>query len=97
MGKTKELWLLEDAEELQVEIDSMNVTIQTLAKQNKEYEIILSMIKLKMAEAREKGEGSKDEKVEPIKQSTIPKLTPNYPGEYIPKGQPSPNQGSLTI
>ena len=97
IAKMRDLWLLEDTEALEEKLEMQEATIQTLAKQNKEYEIILSMIKLKMAEAREKGEEPSDEKPDPIQQSTIPKRPDNYPGEYIPKGTTPKIQGNLTI
>lgn len=65
LAKAKELWLLEDAEELAQEIDRYKETIQILAKQNREYEIILQTIKLKIAEqqqAAQNGEKPKEEK-----------------------------------
>ena len=94
MAKTKELWLLEDTAELEEEIENKDEVIQALAKQNKEYEIILGIIKLKMAQDKESKE---QPKAKPHQQSTIPSTPKGYPGIYIPKGQQSPNQGSLTI
>jgi hypothetical protein len=96
ISKTKELWLLEDTSELEDRIDGLEATISILAKQNKEYEIMFAIIKLKIDQDKEVKEEPKEE-VKPSQQSTIPKLNPNYPGRYIPKGQPSPNDGKLII
>lgn len=92
IGKMRDLWLLEDASELEEKIESQDEVIQALAKQNKEYEIILGIIKLKMAQDKESKE---QPKAKP--QSTIPGTPKGYPGKFIPKGQQSPNQGNLVI
>lgn len=92
MSKMRDLWLLEDASELEEQIENQQTTIGALAKQNREYEIILGIIKLKIAQDKE----SKEEpKAKP--QSTIPSTPKGYPGKFIPKGQQSPNQGNLSI
>jgi hypothetical protein len=96
MSKTRDLWLLEDASELEDEIDYLNGVIGELSKQNKEYEIILGVIKLKIAQDKE-AKGEPKEEVKPSKQSTIPSTPKNYPGKYIPKGQTPPNVGNLVI
>ncbi len=93
MSKTRDLWLLEDTSELEEEIERLQTAVQVLAKQNKEYEIMFSVIKLKI----EQNKQDKDDKVKPSQQSTIPKLDHNYPGKFIPKGQPSPNDNILSI
>jgi hypothetical protein len=95
IGKMRDLWLLEDASELQEKIDNQDEVIQELAKQNKEYEIILGIIKLKMAQNKEIKKEEPKPKAKP--QSTIPGTPKGYPGKFIPKGQQSPNQGNLTI
>ena len=95
IGKMRDLWLLEDASELQEKIDNQDEVIQELAKQNKEYEIILGIIKLKMAQNKEIKKEEPKPKAKP--QSTIPSTPKGYPGIYIPNGQQSPNQGNLTI
>lgn len=91
LAKTKELWLIEDSEELAQEIDRYKETVQILAKQNREYEIILQTIKLKMDEARAKGE-IKEEKpktqeekykksgvyIPPSKKSLVPEVKGYY-------------------
>lgn len=89
LAKTKELWLLEDAEELEQEIDRYKDTIQILAKQNREYEIIIQTIKLKIAQDLENKK--KESEVKPHQQSTIPSTPKGYPGQYIPRGHKSPN------
>jgi hypothetical protein len=95
IGKMRDLWLLEDASELQEKIDNQDEVIQELAKQNKEYEIILGIIKLKMAQNKEIKK--EEPKAKPHKQSTIPSTPKGYPDIYVPNGQQSPNQGNLTI
>jgi hypothetical protein len=87
----RDLWLLEDYSELEEKIEYQESVIQVLAKQNKEYEILFGIIKFKMSQDKE------EPKAKPHQQSTIPSTPKGYPGIYIPKGQQSPNQGSLTI
>jgi hypothetical protein len=89
MAKTKELWLLEDASELEEKIEYKDEVIQALAKQNKEYEIILGIIKLKMAQNKESKE--EEPQAKSHQQSTIPSFKKMSPGKFIPKGQKSPN------
>jgi hypothetical protein len=95
IGKMRDLWLLEDTAELEEQIESKDEVIQALAKKNKEYEIIIGIIKLKIAQDEEIKK--EEPKAKPHKQSTIPSTPKNYPGIYIPNGQQSPNQGNLTI
>ena len=95
LSKMKELWLLEDAEELDKEIASLEETVHILAKKNKEYEIILGIIKLNIAKDKEIKKEEPKPKAKP--QSTIPSVPKGYPGKFIPKGQQSPNQGNLVI
>ncbi len=94
MSKMRDLWLLEDTSELEEEIEGLEATIGVLAKKNREYEIIIGTIKLKIAQDRE-AKGEPKEPVKPSQQSTIPKLDPNYPGEFIPKGHIPPKGSPL--
>jgi hypothetical protein len=95
MAKTKELWLLNDTADLEEKIDNQEIVIQALAKQNKEYEIIISIIELNIAKDLEIKKEDLKPKAKP--QSTMPSVPKGYPGIYIPKDKQSPNQGNLTI
>jgi len=102
MGKTKETWLLNDTTQLEDKIVCLETTVTELAKQNKQYEIFIAIIKLKLEEDKNiKTDGldvnKKEEKPKAKTQSTVPSVPKGYPGKFIPKGQQSPNQESLTI
>jgi hypothetical protein len=99
IAKAKELWLLEDTQELEKEIEKLNEVVKVLAKQNREYEAILSVIKLKMEEAKQ-GKPIEVPKQEPKPQTQ--KKQPSlfergYPGRYIPKGEIPPNSNIFKI
>lgn len=99
IAKSKELWLLEDTSELEVEIERLNDVVKVLAKQNREYEAILTVIKLKMEEAKQgKPMEVPKQELKPQPQTTQPSLFERgYPGTYIPRGELSPNANQFRI
>lgn len=95
VAKSKELFLLQDTGALEEQVYSLQEHIQVIEKQNKEYQIILGIIKLKMDESKKnpsvvppQNTTPPQKDLKPLPQATIPRMNKDYPGTYIPKGHP---------